>query len=157
MFVFGILEYGRYILVLHVTTNAAREGARHAVVRSNAPEASNYTVHPVGPLPGEGTYGPGRTVYKVPFVETYTKDRMGGLNGTIVSFTVRVFPCDTAQLYDSPCVVAPKLNSTSWSNASFSERIAVKIVGEYKPILPSFLFMSDSVPISTVALMGSEG
>jgi len=31
LFLFGILEYGRYIMVLQVTTNAAREGAHYAL------------------------------------------------------------------------------------------------------------------------------
>jgi Flp pilus assembly protein TadG len=35
LFLFGIIEYGRYLFVLQVVENAAREGARHAVVHTH--------------------------------------------------------------------------------------------------------------------------
>jgi Flp pilus assembly protein TadG len=34
MFLFGVLEYGRYIMTLQVMTNAAREGARFALAHT---------------------------------------------------------------------------------------------------------------------------
>ena len=32
MLLFGIFEYCRFLMVLHITNNAARDGARYAVV-----------------------------------------------------------------------------------------------------------------------------
>ena len=175
LFLFGVIEYGRYLLVLQVSTNAARDGARWAVVRAANPDAT--AVYPSGPMdetaysvftgpfvPGEPAYtGP---VYAVPFIKQVVVNRMGGLDKTVSQFDVRVFPADTAKLYANPCVIDSKPATTSWANAAFTERIAVKIVGRYRPILPQFLFMTDraatgidkdSFPFSVLVLMGSEG
>src|SRR6478752_6941725 len=35
LMLFGILEYGRFLFVYHLTTNAARDAARFAVVRTS--------------------------------------------------------------------------------------------------------------------------
>src|SRR5881275_1242997 len=42
MMLFGIFEYGRFLFVYHLTTNAARDAARFAVVHTNG-----------GTMPGE--------------------------------------------------------------------------------------------------------
>ena len=43
MFLFGILEYGRYVMMLQILTNAAREGARYAVTHTNPVTISGTT------------------------------------------------------------------------------------------------------------------
>ena len=43
MFLFGILEYGRYVMTLQIVTNAAREGARYAVEHTTAITISGTT------------------------------------------------------------------------------------------------------------------
>ncbi len=167
MFLFGVFEYGRYILVLQVSTNAAREGARWAVVHANDQRTADarftppadYTAYTpyTGPLVAGAEGPPTGPQYTVPFIENYMKDRMGGVDRMITGFAVRVFPCETAPLYATPCRITQKAASTSWNNSAFTERVAVKIVGVYRPILPGFLWMADDIPVSTVALMGSEG
>src|SRR5688500_13708838 len=84
LFLFGVFEYARYLLVLHTTTNAARDGARHAAVRSNSPEAAVYTTITTSP------YSASRPGFSVPFVTTYVTERMGGVQGMVEGFTVRV-------------------------------------------------------------------
>ena len=37
MLLFGLFEYCRFLMVLHLTNNAARDGARYAVVNVNCP------------------------------------------------------------------------------------------------------------------------
>lgn len=180
LFVFGVFEYGRYLLVLQVSTNAAREGARWAAVHGSdlrendtrfVPPANYplFRVHPDDPVPqsGEVKYA-NRTVYQVPFVEYYVKDRMGGVDRMISGFAVRVFACDQDELDGKPAGAAaeilPRLDtdpdtgvvSKSWK-APFPQKIAVKIVGLYKPILPGFLFITDPIPVATVALTTGEG
>jgi Flp pilus assembly protein TadG len=45
MFLFAIFEYGRFLMVYHLITNAAREGARLAVSGQNAaPNATTATI-----------------------------------------------------------------------------------------------------------------
>jgi Flp pilus assembly protein TadG len=166
LFLFGVFEYARYLLVLHTTTNAARDGARHAIVRSNSPEAGVYTTISTSP------YTSTRPGFSVPFITTYVTDRMGGVHGTLDNFTVRVFPCDTSSLYDDPPVMRPKVQPTAtnpivaWNNAQFSERIAVRVTGKYRPILPNIFvniihgsvsIMDSEVDIEVTAVMGSEG
>lgn len=159
LFLFGIFEYARYLLVLHTVSNAAREGARYAVISSNNPNASTFTTDTTVADGYSGT-APG---FNVPFITTYATDRMGGVNNMVTGFSIRVYPCDTAQLYATPPVMRPKTqpvagNTTvSWNNAVFGERIAVRIKGNYIPILPNFLYMNNPLKLDVVAVMGSEG
>ena len=179
LFVFGIYEYGRYILVLNITTNAARDGARWAAVHANdqrTADASvpgvptaNYTTYTVsadsrltasaGPTPPYrgAPYGAARKVYNVPYVNDYVRTRMGPVAGMLDDRAVWVFAADTPLLYGDPAVVKPKAGTNSWREAAFTERIAVQIVGYYRPVLPSFLFMTDPLPVSVVGLAPSEG
>ena len=171
LFIMGIYEYGRYLMVLHVSTNAARDGARLAVVRAgtSTDPFSPYT----GPLvPGEPAYGGGRSVFTVPFIEDEVRRRMGknaggeGVYTMLAQFGVRVYPCDTAQLYATPPTFVPKLDANSatnarsvpasWKDARFTERIAVRIVGTYKPVVAKLLFMNTDIPLIITCTMGSE-
>lgn len=171
MFLFGILEYSRYLLVLHVSANAARDGARYACVHVGFPDNFDYADATVGGV----TY---------PSVWKYAVQRMGGTDRMIAtSFAVKTYPCDSTQLYGTLAnnytpVVAAKAGysppdataynggnqtgtavsrSVDWNGASFGEKIAVEVYGTYQPVLPSFLFMSGVTTVKSVALVGSEG
>jgi len=159
MFLFGVFEYARYLLMLHTITNAARDGARYAVISSSNSSAGTFTTDTTAADGYSGT----RPGFSVPFITTYTQARMGGVDNMLKNFKIRVFPCDTASLYLATPVIQPKIQPTatnttvSWNNAQFGERIAVRIKGSYDPILPSFLWMSDPLNLDVVAVMGSEG
>src|ERR1700738_1348094 len=62
MVIFGILEYGRYIMVLQVFNNAAREGARYAVVNTTSGATTNQ-------------------------VQTYVDGYMGGVGKQLSGYT----------------------------------------------------------------------
>ena len=149
LFLFAVFEYSRLLMILHVTTNAARSGARHATV--NVDKSDSFVTtddgttlsiknHVIGQMAGQ-------------------HNNLQGASGT--AFDVTVFPCDTNGLYQNPAVIAPKAGFTSWKQATFTERIAVRVTGEYRPILPGFVFFytggSNSVPVSITAAAGSEG
>jgi Flp pilus assembly protein TadG len=156
MFVFGIYEYGRYLMVLHVTNNAARDAARNASVRASTPIANTFTFpHPTAALPFENATDVSR-MYQVPFIETYLNQQMAGVNNMIANYTVRVFPTDSTLMYSDPPVIRPKTGATGWNNAAFSERIAVRVVGYYDPITPNLLF-TNRINFTVTALIGSEG
>jgi len=173
MFLFGIFEYCRFLLVQHVGGVAARDAARYAAVNSGKDQAVFYTdpynlgsitfpvttgiVHPTQRLTYEPALASDRVKYKVDFIENYLKQRLGGIDGNIKDLVVRVYPADAASLYANPAVMLPKQNSTSWNNADFPGRIAVEIGGQYEPILPSFLFMGGITRINIVALVVVEG
>jgi len=155
LLLFGLFEYCRYLLVLHVTNNAARDGARYAVVNVNCPAD--------------------QIAAKQTEIINYTTDRMGGVQKNIIGYKVAVYPCDPAGLAMTPPQVIPKTAVTGtaddpfqpynastnplppWNQATFTERIAVTIKGKYKPVMPTFLLMPDLIDVNVTAVMGSEG
>lgn len=161
MMLFGIFEYCRFLLVLHVTNNAARDGARYASVNWDKPanfDKVNYT---------DST----GTVYQS--VTGYTKDRMAGVSGQLAGFDVAVYPVDPAGLTLSPPVVrsatlstatpavypdpfAPDANTPPWNQSIFPNRVAVTIKGTYKPVTPVLLLMPSTIPVSVTAMTGME-
>jgi Flp pilus assembly protein TadG len=152
MFLFGIFEYGRYLMTVHIVGNAAREGVRYATVhvfeeydfdtRDSAEGLTNIRRHVI-----EKTGG----------VHRMLTPPIAGQPETLVE----VFPCNNAQLFQMPSVATPKpgwgtnpdARTVHWNAASFSERIAVRVSGRYTPLLPNFLWLSalDSVSITAVA------
>lgn len=164
LLLFGMFEYCRFLLVLHVTNNAARDGARYAVVNGDKPSDFDYV---------DFTDASGRQFDNI---QKYTTARMGGIHTrNIEGFRVACYAVDPAGLSQNPPIVRPKSAATApsgaspdpfnntdparvpWNVAVFTEKIAVTVDGTYRPILPSFLFMPDSISVRTTAIVGSEG
>ena len=164
LLLFGMFEYCRFLLVLHVTNNAAREGARYAVVNVDKPTDFDYV---------DFTDGSGR---RFDNIQKYTTARMGGIHTrNIEGFRVACYAIDPTGLNQIPPVVRPKAKPTAsagtypdpfdnvdsnrvpWNAAVFTEKIAVTVDGTYRPILPTFLFMPSSISVKTTAIAGSEG
>jgi Flp pilus assembly protein TadG len=142
MFLFGIFEYCRYLMAIQVTTNAARDGARYAVV--NMGKGASFATT---------DYSDGVTTY--PSIQAYVTSKMAGMNGMIDGYSATVFSCDSFYLNQAtPTIVA---KTGPWNAAQFGERIAVRIQGNYSTILPNFLMMGAVIPINVVVTMGSEG
>jgi Flp pilus assembly protein TadG len=162
LFLFGLFEYCRFILMLQATTNACRESARYASVNMDKP--ANFDTN--------AYQDPSGRVF-VSIVEN-TRARMSGVDKMIASATpttyynasgatagtaackIECFKCDSTQLTASPPVVTPDASATSWNNASFGDRLAVRVSGTYKPILPNFLLMGSSIPVNMVVTVGAE-
>lgn len=163
MLLFGMFEYCRFLMVLHITNNATRDGARYAVVNADKPadfDRNDYT----------DTTG---RVYDS--IQKYTTARMGGVQQNIEGFRVAAYAADPAGLTLTPPVVRPKAKPTApagtypdpfnpsdpnalpWNSASFTEKIAVTVDGNYRPFLPTLLFMPSLISVKTTAIMGSEG
>lgn len=147
LFLFGIYEYGRYLMVLHVATNAARDGARYASV--NVARDGNFDTAGAGLNDSLGR--------PLVSIEVFTRQRMGGLDGMLADFDVAVFACDNAAMYENPPRLVPKGGGAAWNAAQFTERIAVRITGKYRPVLPTFLLMADEIDVRVTAAMTSEG
>lgn len=163
LLLFGMFEYCRFLLVLHVTNNAAREGARYAVANvSDKPDDFDYN---------DFTDGSGK---RFDNIQKYTTARMGGIQTrNIGGYRVACYAVDPAGLALDPPVVLPKAktgatatpdpfnntdpNRVPWRSAPFPQKIAVTIDGTYRPILPTFLMMPSTISVRTTALMGSEG
>jgi hypothetical protein len=163
MLLFGLFEYCRFLLVLHVTNNAAREGVRYASVNTGKP--TNF-------INTDYTDASGK-VY--PSIVKYTTTKMGGVNQNIEQFQVGVYAVDSAGLGLTPPLLRPQTaslasppafpnpfnpsdpNAVPWNNISFPQRLAVTINGTYRPLLPQFLFMPSTIPINISAITGGEG
>jgi hypothetical protein len=155
MFLFGIFEYGRYLMTVHVISNAARDGVRYA------------SVHVGEPYNFDTTDADGLTN-----IRNYVIERTGGAHRMLTppisgrpESMVEVFPCDNIRLYQIPSVATPKpgwspnpgSRTVHWNNATFSERIAVRVTGTYTPLLPNLLWLTALNSVSITAVSGSEG
>jgi Flp pilus assembly protein TadG len=132
MFLFGIIEFGQLIMVKNLMDNAAREGARLAVVNTNQGSA----------LTG--------------MVQTEVVNRLGGMTGRFVGFNpavnIVVSTTDSAgnPLYDSSGVpLTPQA-------AGFGQYIQVTITAQYQPVLPTLLNLGNAITLTGVARMNSE-
>ena len=163
LLLFGMFEYCRFLMVLHVTNNATRDGARYAVVNVDKPSTFNNTNY---------TDASGKTYLSI---ENFTTARMAGVEKHIEGYRVAAYAVDPTGLTLTPPVVRPKAastappgvypdpfnasdaNSVPWNTAVFIEKIAVTVDGNYRPLLPTFLMMPTLIPVKTTAIMGSEG
>ncbi len=89
LFFFGIVEYARFVFLLQVAENAAREGSRFAVVHT-----------------GDGT-----TQQQVIDV---VNERMAGRQKELAGFTVEVFNADPAT---GAAIPNTAWNESAWGNA----------------------------------------
>lgn len=160
---FGIFEYCRFLMVLHVTNNAARDAARYASVNVNCP--------------------PDQVAAKRTEIVNYAFSRMGGLEKNLQGCQVAVYACDSSGFATNPPKVVAKSNPTGktvdpfkaynsssnpladWNSAAFTDRVAVQVKGTYRPIAPLSIdigrlklsIIPDNIPVNVTAVMGSEG
>ena len=156
LMLFGIFEYGRFLFVYHTATNAARDAARFAVVRTSGgitlTEADGTTI-------SEPAAVTDADVAEVWRTGTFNGRAFGtgmlGLEHNIEGRKVSVFAVPDADLYASP----PNLDPTgkpAWATADFHQQIAVQVSGTYRPVVPNLIGLSADVPFNVTVLMGSE-
>ena len=75
------------------------------------------------------------------------KQRLSGQDQKVQNFTVSVYQADSA---------GNSLGAGTAVNTLFGGRIGVQIDCDYNPILPSFLFLNNTIHIQTKCLMCSE-
>jgi hypothetical protein len=163
LLMFGIFEYGRFLMILHITNNAARDGARYAAVNLDKP--TNFDT--VDYTDGSGVVHPS--------IIKYTRQRMGSLDKHLQDCLIAAYPVDDVGLNLTPPVIRPKTtditgtitypdpfnqsdpNKTAWNTAAFTQRVAVTIKGRYYTALPNFLWMPNHIDLYLTALAASEG
>jgi Flp pilus assembly protein TadG len=127
LFVFGIMEYGRYLLCLQVVTNAAREGCRYAVTHTQpvtingattGNSTSNVTNQVTNFLVGQQLSGQQVSVYK----SDYQGNSTGG-----------------------------------WNTATPGDYVCVEIKGSFQITVPALLSFPSSVPVDAKVVMICEG
>ncbi len=160
LFLFGLFEYCRFIFFLHVSTNAARDAARYAAVNLDKGISFDYNNVTWGGTPYTSIKG-------------YVDNRIASNGKMLENYKVEVFPCDNAQLALSTPIVtrksaaanptlprnptSPYTGEIAWNGASFGDRIAVRINGTYRPILPNFLLMKTTYDMNIIVTANSEG
>ena len=136
MLLFGMFEYCRFLMVLHLTGNAARDGTRYAAVNLSKPASfttTNYT-------------DASGNVY--PSITSYTTSLMGSMQKNLSGFTI------TVNAYDQN---GNLLTGTTWNSVTFPQQVGVTVSGTYQPITPLLLFMPSSIPVSSTVVMVAEG
>ena len=156
LLLFGIFEYGRFLLVQHLATNAARDAARFAVVRTNGgvllTEANGAAI-------SEPEAVTAADVVEVWRTGTFNGRAYGtgmlGFETNLPGYAVAVFAVPDAELYAAP----PNLEAAgkpAWNTAGFHQQIAVQVTGTYRPVLVDLLGLPAEVPVRVTVLMGSE-
>lgn len=148
LFVFGIFEYARYLMFLHVATNAVRDTARYASVNVDKP--SNFTT--VDYVSGTKTYVS---------LTSYATTRLAGTTKMLdTGWKIEAFACDQTYLNLTPPQVVPKggaVGAVPWNNSSFTERICIRLNGTYRMALPSFLYAKPTIKVNIAAVSCTEG
>jgi Flp pilus assembly protein TadG len=122
----GFFEYARFLFTMQLVNNAAREGARYAVVNTTT----------------DTTAG----------VQTYVDKYLAGQGGTQYvgySKTSNI----TVYLADP---VTGQNTGQSWQNATWGNGIGVNITGTYQPIVPGLLHMTGSMTLTGTCVMTVE-
>jgi Flp pilus assembly protein TadG len=136
MLLLGILEYGRFLMTRQVLESAAREGARYAVVNTYLKATTDVQDVTDNALAGEHRQLEGYS--KATSIQVYLSNTSGN-------------PANTGAWNSA---------ANDWKNAQFGEPIAVRITGNYRPVLPSFLYMTvnsnGTIPLQVTAVMYSE-
>jgi Flp pilus assembly protein TadG len=148
LMLFGIIEYGRFLFVYHLATNAARDGARFAAVKTAG-----------GTMTGEPAVITTDDVKEVVRTGMFNGRAYGtgmcGMEGQITGYTCDVYAIPSAQMYSNPPNTDPA-GKPAWNSAPFHEKIAVRISGTYKPVLPNLLRMGSDVDFKVLVMMSSE-
>jgi Flp pilus assembly protein TadG len=125
-FLFGILEYGRYVMTLQMVTNAAREGANYALSHTQpvtiaGVTTGNATTDVTNVI---NTAMAGRSLYGQ-VTQVYTSDSLGN-------------------------------NLGAWTNAQDGQSVCVRITGSYPVLLGRMIALPASIPVVAQVVMRSE-
>ncbi|QVL31176.1 pilus assembly protein [Telmatocola sphagniphila] len=137
MMIFGIIEWSRYVMALNVTQNAVREGTRFALARTDTLQ----------------------TGISVTNVQQNVANFVSQMGSSLTNVTVTVYKTN---VYGQPTdqygnVVSASTSAATFDQTSFGDYICVTVTGTYKPVLPTFLNMTNLTSITTSCVMCSEG
>lgn len=126
LLIFGIMEYGRYLMMMHLINNAAREGARYAVSHTE-------------PVIIEGvTYG-SATSDVIAVVDKFVMGKR------LVGQATTVYLADSAGN-----------SIGSWNSADAGESICVQIKGQFQWFTPTLLKLPSKTNVQVRVMMRSE-
>lgn len=132
LFLFGIIEYGRFVFMYNLLENATREGCRFAVVNTNLEPTPPDTPTDV--------------------VKRETEKYLSTAKDTYQNLSIVI----------TAYVGQPGFGETlgqarpTWTDARVNDLIQVRSQADFKPILPQFLLMGNTIQLNCVAAMYSE-
>lgn len=127
LFLFGIMEYGRYVLSLQVVTNAAREGCRYAVTHTQPVTLGGAT----------------------------TGNATSDVTNTVSNFLVgQQLSSQSIQVYLSD---SQGNNIGAWNGATPGQYVCVQITGNFQITVPRLLSFPSSVAVQAKSVMICEG
>jgi Flp pilus assembly protein TadG len=126
VFMLGLFDYGRYLMMLHLTTNATREGARYALTHTQPVTVQNVTA--------------GNATTDVTAIVTAA---MGGQSLT----------GQTVQVYGSN---STGTNSGTWIDTPAGGSICVKISGTFAFVTPKMLGLPNTIAVSAQSVVRCE-
>lgn len=127
LFLFGIMEYGRYVLSVQVVTNAAREGCRYAVTHTQPVTLGGTTT-------GNATSDVTNAVSKF-----LIGQQLSGQN-------IQVFQSDSQGN-----------NLGVWTGAQPGQYICVQVTGSFQITVPKLLQFPSSIAVQGQSVMLCEG
>ena len=147
MFLFGIVEYGRFLAVLHGAHHAARVGARYAAVHTgDGTVLGNMSDTPT--FDTANPYSPGSYLAPATSIRAVVNHQMGSLRNSISGYTVNALNVDPATGATLP---------GTWTDAPFGGGLAVRITGTYQFFLPALLrFGGPTYTVNVTAITNSE-
>jgi Flp pilus assembly protein TadG len=118
LFMFGIIEYGRYVMTLQILNAAARAGARYALSH-------------VQPVVLNGvTYGNATSD-----VQNVVTTALAGQS--LAGQSIQVFESTTTGT-----------NIGAWTSAQAGQSVCVQITGNYIPIISRYLYLPATIPVT---------
>jgi hypothetical protein len=131
---YASVEYGRYLMTMHLAGNAARAGARLAAV--STADANNLS----------------KVTDEVRKMMVGLQYNLNGSSTPSENYKVEVFAVDNAGLPDT---IKPR-DGADWNDAAFNDFIAVRISGTFRSFVPQLLGMSSTYRVEVVGLANSE-
>jgi Flp pilus assembly protein TadG len=125
----AIYEYCRYFMLSELVNNAAREGARLAVVSTNTQNTATIQ----------------NTVFQ------YLA------NQNLKNTSGKTFSASDVQVYQvNPATGAKTSPDSNWYDAAFGSSIMVQVNARFTPMLPNLGFLPTTVNLTGTAVMSSE-
>ena len=127
---FAIYDYSRYFMLSQLVNNAAREGARQAVVNTNTQNTTMIQNTVVQYLAGQSL-----------------TDSSGGAFSAADVIVTQV----------NPVTGLPTSPDSNWYDAPFGSAIKVQVNAKFTSLFPTFGFLPKTVSLQGTAVMSSEG
>jgi hypothetical protein len=174
LFLLGIMEYGRYMMVRQVMEAASREGARYCAVRTNQTlvniyngDPSNLSVHPgLRAVVNQRLALTTKQMYDftTPTNPWSANDGVMPLNTTVLNnanFRDKAGLCAYASDNAGNILVDANHPTGNVNEAQFTEFVGVQLNARFKPVLPKFVFFlatgTSTLPLRIRSQMFCEG